>query len=233
MTGGLNQGAASTKYNWTAWVWIPSTTVDYQYGVPTKITLRTKNPGVTIVNYSDLHGDFANANVGAANGYEYYYDQDIHPVAISFTTNTATLRLINRASCSASVNDVTFTSSPTARAISAGEVDPIAANIALTCNAVLPAYTIKVSSPSGTNGDSTNGVIKSENDTIGYSLTWGDNQVASGDVQLDTTLTPATLPTQSSFQIPINVRPVSLVSSASQITSGPANSTINIELRFN
>lgn len=136
--------------------------------------------------------------------------------------------------CSASVNDVTFPGTPTPSAIAAGTVTPQTATVSVTCDDILPKYTVKVSSPNGTQGGATDGVIKSNNPTVGYRLSWKEGQVANAgsNIQLDSVLTPATLPTQSTFTLPISVKPVALVPQGS-ITAGPANSAVKIDLTFN
>lgn len=232
-TGGLNQGAASEKYNWLAWVYIPRSVITYQYGSPVNFRLREKKVGLTIVNYSDFHGDFLNANVGAADGYEVYHPEDIYPIPISYSRNTDTLRLINMATCNASVNDVTFPGQVSASAIAAGTEPSQRLNIDIGCDGVLPKYTISVSSLNGTFGDPQNGIIKSNNPTIGYRLDWSDSQVATGNVQLDMPLTPANTPTSQNFSVPISVTPVSLVGTIAGIQAGESNSSVKIDLIFN
>lgn len=55
---------------------------------------------------------------------------------------------------------------------------------------------------------------------------------ANTNIQLDTPLTPASAPSAGTFTLPINVRPVGLVSQ-SEIKAGPANSAIQVDLTFN
>lgn len=145
-----------------------------------------------------------------------------------------TISVIYTPSCSASVNDVVFPGSPTASAIVAGTVTPQTATVNVSCNDILPKYTVKVSSPNGTQGNATDGVIKSNNASVGYRLSWKEGQVASvgSNIQLDSVLTPATQPTTNTFNLPISVKPVALVPLAN-VTAGPASSAIKIDLTFN
>lgn len=145
-----------------------------------------------------------------------------------------TITLVYIPTCSASVNDVVFPGSPTASAIAAGTVTPQTATVNVSCNDILPKYTVKVSSPNGTQGNATDGVIKSNNASVGYRLSWKEGQVASvgSNIQLDSVLTPATQPTTNTFNVPISVKPVALVPLAN-VTAGPANSAIKIDLTFN
>lgn len=135
--------------------------------------------------------------------------------------------------CSASVDDVPFPGAPTASAIVARSVTPRTATVRVECDDILPKYTVKVSSPKGTHNAS-DGIIRSDNATVGYQLTWDNGQVAAAgsNVQLDSVLTPATLPSASTFTLPINVRPVGLVPQ-DDITAGQANSAIRVDLTFN
>jgi len=129
---------------------------------------------------------------------------------------------------------VAFPGAPTASAIVAGTVTPQTATVTVSCDDILPKYTVKVSSPNGTQGNATDGVIKSNNASVGYRLSWKEGQVASAgsNIQLDSVLTPATQPTANTFKLPISVKPVALVPQA-DVTAGPANSAIRIDLAFN
>lgn len=145
-----------------------------------------------------------------------------------------TITLVYTPTCSASVNDVAFPGAPTASAIVAGTITPQTATVTVSCDDILPKYTVKVSSPNGTQGNATDGVIKSNNASVGYRLSWKEGQVASvgSNIQLDSVLTPATQPTTNTFNVPISVKPVALVPLAN-VTAGPANSAIKIDLTFN
>ncbi|MEG0210543.1 hypothetical protein [Hafnia sp.] len=170
-----------------------------------------------------------------ANAVVYYgFGWNAHSTPPSFVFTTSRIKLINNATCSASVNNVTFPGTLTSSAIVAGTVTPQTATVNVSCNDILPKYTVRVSSPHGTHGNARDGVIKSNNATIGYRLSWKEGQVATAgsNIQLDSVLTPKVLPVQNSFTLPISVRPLALVPQAN-VKAGSANSAIKIDLTFN
>ncbi|MGU9537363.1 fimbrial protein, partial [Proteus mirabilis] len=62
--------------------------------------------------------------------------------------------------------------------------------------------------------DVANGIINNKlNSTVGYQLKWGDSPVKPVDTAITingSTTTPTNKPTQESFTIPIQVKPVAL-----------------------
>ncbi|EKG5019305.1 hypothetical protein U8296_004465 [Salmonella enterica] len=191
-----------------------------------QLRLNKKVPGrITFNPFFFMRNDF----VSQIGGYPNTLQSE--SVAVSGIKN---ITLVYTPTCSASVDDVTFPGTPAARAIAAGTVTPRTAAVRVTCDDILPKYTIKVSSPKGTHGNPADGVIRSDNATVGYRLTWDKDQVAAANsnVQLNSVLTPVNTPSTSTFTLPINVRPVGLVS-LDNIEAGPASSAIQIDLTFN
>lgn len=189
---------------------------------PITITLKNKKPGVTIVDFGSMF-----KKLYSFYGWSYFWEPSNVTLSIP-----APLKITYVASCKASLENIAFPGSPTASDIIKG-VSPQKGNIRIDCDGALPSYTIKISSPKGSHGSPINGIINSDNTTVGYQLTWADNQISTGNVQLDSILRPTRLPTNASFVIPINVRPVSLVNNIKDIISGPANSTLRVDLKFN
>ncbi|EKS6154157.1 hypothetical protein QCB07_002272 [Salmonella enterica] len=162
------------------------------------------------------------------------YTWSLKPVAANVVNHARELILTYTPTCSASVNNVDF-GIRTVDELNNGV--RMQANVNISCNDILPAYSIKISSDVGM---SKNGIINSENSTLGYRLTWGDLtdaglSVSNQPVILDSvvTLINGRRPSTESFNIPLNIEPVSIASSGVDISPGSANSRINIELKFN
>lgn len=159
--------------------------------------------------------------------------------ATSFTSDTGgdltsnIYMTVNMPTCTTSVNDPNF-NSVNQHDIENGSVTTKTINIILTCSGLLTSYTIKLSSSKGIYGQNDDGIIKGDNSTVGYHLTWADATVSnkSSSVNLNTTLTPNTPPSTESFNIPINIKPVA-ISASGKVSSGPANSSLNVSLLFN
>lgn len=137
--------------------------------------------------------------------------------------------------CSASVNNVDF-GSRTVDEIKKGMEETV--NIEISCNDILPKYSINISSDFG----GSNSTINSGNSTLGYQLTWGD--LSKSGLSADKNNTPVILgmsvspdngkrPGDSSFNIPLLIKPVPLRGSFADILPGRADSRININLQFN
>ncbi|AKJ43588.1 fimbrial protein [Pragia fontium] len=140
--------------------------------------------------------------------------------------------LINKVSCSVAVNDVSF-GTQTVGALKSGTIADKSINIDFSCNGVLPAYTLSFSGQDGLS-DATKGIIKvKDNTSIGYQFKWGDNTVTDKDSAVtvnDSQISPATLPKDQNFTVPILVKPVLL--SASPIP-GNANTALIIKVTLN
>ncbi|EAR9301724.1 hypothetical protein KHA76_003628 [Salmonella enterica subsp. houtenae serovar 44:z36,[z38]:-] len=191
-----------------------------------KLLLNKKIPGRTKINpLFFIRNDF----VSLIGGYPDSLQSEF--VAISGVKD---IDLVYTPSCSARLENVVFPEQ-TSSAIQSGTVTPQQASINVSCDDILPKYTVKISSPRGIPDDKTptDGIIKSDNPSVGYRLTWGDNQVGTGNVALNSALTPARLPSTSNFSLPIDIRPVSLVPKVEDIISGPSGSSIQVDLTFN
>lgn len=195
------------------------------------IVLKRKRPGLTEVSISDLLGNGLTNNILTA-----YNEYDRHNGSepgngITFDDNKK-LRLIYRPTCSASVNNVDF------GVLNVGDIlkgVTKQAAIDINCNDLLLAYSIKVTSDAGSDDN----VIRSENNTVGYRLNWGDlnntglePSLSSKAIELNNTLDNRNDPTSTRFSIPINITPVSRLSLGNDIKPGKADSVINIELQF-
>lgn len=192
--------------------------------------LERKMPGVTEISIQDVLGPGLHSQIFSAYNLFDWYNESENGSNIS--VNPRKLRLIYRPTCSASVNNVDFgklnvsdiTKGVTKKAI-----------VDIDCNDLLLAYSIKISPGTGTD----NNVIFSDNDTVGYRLTWGDlsqsglstslsNQLIAFNSELDN----GSKPLDTRFSIPINITPVSRLPYGEDIKPGKADSVINIELKF-
>lgn len=155
------------------------------------------------------------------------YPRTLHNEDANVTGLKRSITLINTPACSAKVNDVNFGDAVSQAAVQSASLSGLA-TVQVSCEAILPSYTITLSSVNGS-ASSAEDIINSVNPTIGYRLAF-----QSGDtLKLNTALTPGSLPQKSDFTIPITVVPVSLVNDAKNIQPGSANSSISIELKFN
>ncbi|HFG4856836.1 TPA: hypothetical protein ACXZX6_000984 [Salmonella enterica] len=195
------------------------------------IVLKRKRPGLTEISISDLLGSgFTNNILTAYNNYDWHNGSEPGN-GITFDDNKK-LRLIYRPTCSASVNNVDF------GVLNVGDIlkgVTKQAVIDINCNDLLLAYSIKVTSDAGSDDN----VIRSENNTIGYRLNWGDlnntgldPSLSSKAIELNNKLDNRNDPTSTRFSIPINITPVSRLSFGNDIKPGKADSVINIELQF-
>lgn len=138
------------------------------------------------------------------------------------------IKLIYKATCKASVDDVDF---------GRQFVDSISLlektiNIKIQCHEILPSYKITVGSKYGI--ETTNpGHIKSNNDNIGFELTWDDNQVKTkGEHVSFGEKISAKKPTSQNLTIPIKVKPV-LYGNSGNAKLGKINAVVNIDLTYN
>lgn len=208
----------------------PATSGGYQpQPLNESFVLTNKKIGRTIVNIGNMTRNFAEV---WTHGWTYTNAPEREMDAIVVNNVGSFLTLINIPTCTASVNNVNF-NSVIPSDIKNGNVTTKTSDITLTCNGILPSYTIKLSSPKGIDGQATDGVIKSDNSTIGYHLTWGNNRIANaGDsVNLNTTLTPKQSPSQASFHIAVKIKPIG-INASGRISPGTANSSLNINLKF-
>lgn len=195
------------------------------------IELIKKRPGATDISIFDLLGSGLKDNMYSAfNGYDNLNIKE-RGEGITFGDKT-TLRLIYRPTCSASVNNVDFGNLNVSDIINGVTKQ---AYVDIDCNDLLLAYSIKVTSG---NGSDDNGIF-SENDTVGYRLTWGDlkntgleSSLSGKAIELNNELDNKSDPKYTRFSIPINITPVSRLSFGNDIKPGKADSVINIELKF-
>ncbi|ECN9266962.1 fimbrial protein [Salmonella enterica subsp. enterica serovar Typhimurium] len=184
------------------------------------ITLQKKTPGVTVVDLTSLTNNFSDIYSTWGS-----YDWNIKKETFTLRTFPSTLTLIYTPTCSAEVNDVEFgTLSPLQ--IKDNSVAAQKANINISCNDILPKYSVSFSSPNGVMPDKT--TIQSDNPTIGYRLFWGDKG-SMGTIKLEEVHEKNT--NSQNVTIPVDITPVSLTSG--NITPGKANSAIIINLKFN
>ncbi|EME7695730.1 hypothetical protein VZ957_004538 [Salmonella enterica] len=196
---------------------------------PHAFTLQSKNfIGKKIINLDSITNGFQNISTTWGE-----YAWNLKPTAANVSNYARQLILTYTPTCSASVNNVAF-GSRTVNELNSGI--KMQANVNISCNDILPTYSIKVSSDVG----ATNNILKSDNSTVGYSLTWGNTSeaglsVSNQPVVLDRviTLPYGRRPSRQSFDIPLIIAPVSTALPGADITPGPANSRINIELKFN
>ncbi|MEX9949325.1 fimbrial protein [Providencia sp. wls1914] len=151
--------------------------------------------------------------------------------SVAFSAPTS-MTLVNNASCAVSVNDVDF-GNQTASSVNAKSVAGKTINVAFTCNAVLPAYTLSFSGKDGVN-NAANGIINvKSNPSVGYQFTWGNSAfkpVNSAVVINGAAIAPNTKPTTANFTIPITVKPVPLTT---QTAVGAANTALTINVKLN
>lgn len=150
---------------------------------------------------------------------------------VAFSAPTS-MTLINNASCAVSVNDVAF-GEQTASSVRANSIAAKTINIAFTCNAVLPAYTLSFSGRDGVNNATTGIINVKDNSSVGYQFTWGNNTVKpinSAVVINGTAIAPNSKPTTNNFTIPVTVKPVAL---STQPIPGLANTALTINVKLN
>ncbi|MHC9060965.1 hypothetical protein [Pantoea sp. y20] len=184
-------------------------------------------PGKTIIPLSDLFS--AQAHTAGVGGFSHARKDE--SVVVSYSTPTITL--IYRPSCSAKVNDIAF-GVQTVDSIKKGNAEKEAL-IEVSCEAILPAYSITLNSSKGIN-DVKKGIIKSAHNNIGYQLSWGKgdgSQVGAlgTAVELGVPLSPDTKPIKNNFTIPLKVKPM-VLKNTQGVTSGNADSDITITLEF-
>lgn len=192
------------------------------------LVLKSKRPGLTVVKLSDIFGTGINNNILTAyNNFSLHLGRESGNIGFGRDT----LRLIYRPTCSASVNNVDFGN------LNVSDIGGVTkqAYVDINCNDLLLAYSIKVTSGKGSDD---NGIF-SENDTVGYRLTWGDlngtglePSLSDKQIELNNELDNRNDPTNTRFSIPINITPVSRLSFGNDIKPGKADSVINIELQF-
>lgn len=175
-------------------------------------------PGVTIVNTSFLRpANFASMLNGDP--------KTVERENITFNMPDQ-IKLIYKATCKASVNDVDFLEQYTDN-FNNLEKD---ITIRIDCHETLPSYKISLSSDYGV-AESNSGYIKSNNDMVGFELKWGDDQVkAKGEaVSFGETIT-AKNPTSPNLTIPIKVKPVLF---GDKIKQGDVEAAVTIKLTYN
>lgn len=192
------------------------------------LVLKRKRPGLTVVRLSHIFGTGISNNILTAyNNFSLHLGRESGNIGFGRDE----LRLIYRPTCSASVNNVDFGN------LNVSDINRVTkqAYVDIDCNDLLLAYSIKISSVKG----SDNNGIFSENDTVGYRLTWGDlngtglePSLSDKQIELNNELYNRNDPTNTSFRIPINITPVSRLSFGNDIKPGKADSVINIELQF-
>lgn len=143
------------------------------------------------------------------------------------------LKLIYKATCRASVNDVDF-GEQHVEDIMMGKIEQLI-KIDINCHETLPSYTISVTPDNGIE-DSSIGTIKTaDNPTVGYQLSWGDDKVAknSSAVSFGQTIIPRKRPDSPDFTIPIRVAPKLFTNNMDKINAGNATASITIQLTYN
>lgn len=153
------------------------------------------------------------------------YPETLQNEMANVTGIKRSMTLVYTPACSASVNDVDFGNAVSMDSIQNASLSQTA-TVYISCEDILPAYTIKLSSPEGVYDNQT---IKSVNTTVGYRLSFENN----ANLELNNELLNVVVPSAPIFEIPIVVQPVSLVGNAGNIQPGSANSSISIELKFN
>ncbi|MGL5456661.1 MAG: hypothetical protein ACRDB3_17465 [Citrobacter telavivensis] len=191
--------------------------------------LERKRPGLTEISINDILGKHIQSNI--LSSYNFFEINNASEKAIVSVSGN-TLQLIYRPTCSASVNNVDFGNLNVSDIINGVTKQ---AYVDIDCNDLLLAYSIKVTSG---NGSDDNGIF-SENDTVGYRLTWGDlkntgleSSLSGKAIELNNELDNKSDPKYTRFSIPINITPVSRLSFGNDIKPGKADSVINIELKF-
>lgn len=192
--------------------------------------LEKKMPGETVISIQDVLGSGLHGRMFSAyNLFDWYNEQED---GSNISVSSRKLKLIYRPTCSASVNNVDFGN------INVGEIIngvTKQAVVDIDCNDLLLAYSINISSNTGTDKN----VIFSDNATVGYSLTWGDlsqsglnTSLSNQPIELNSELNNGNKPLNTRFSIPINITPVSRLPFGKDIKPGKADSVINIELKF-
>lgn len=194
-------------------------------------TLKEKWPGETIIKIEDVLGPgFSNHIYSAYNKYSWHNEKE----SATITVTSPVLKVIYKPTCSVSVNDIDF-GTLTVDEILKGVSKSAIVNV--NCNDILLNYDITISSDKGIASEP--GVILSDNDTVGYHLTWGDLSQSglpndsNKDINLGASLTSLGSPASPQFNIPINVKPISRALQGNDIKPGESNSRINIKMKFN
>ncbi|EBT2497846.1 hypothetical protein CJE50_23395 [Salmonella enterica] len=192
--------------------------------------LERKMPGVTEISIEDVLGaGFRGKIYTAYNKYPWHNEPEN---GSNITVSPKKLRLIYKPTCSASVNNVDFGKLNVSDIIHGVKKQAV---VDINCDDLLLAYSIKVTSEAG----SDNNIIFSGNDTVGYSLTWGDlsqsgltTSLSNQPIELNSELNNGSKPSGATFSIPINITPVSRLLLGEDIKPGKSDSMINIELKF-
>ncbi len=186
-----------------------------------------KKPGIT---YADTNFIFPSKQFYSIQGQD-FSTLERETVNISIPDR---IKIIYRASCSASVNDVDFGRQKSTEIFN-NKIAPKQIKIQLECQPLTPHYTVSLIPENGVH-ETLKGVIKTaDNDTVGYKLTWADNtlQQANNAVEFNRVLMPTSIPEVEKTIIPIDIHPVALVNRMDQIKSGAATTTITIKLTYN
>lgn len=168
----------------------------------------------------------------AGFSFPFYADATSFASNVTGGTVTSNLSMTVKASCSATVGDITF-GDQAAGDIKKGTVADKVMSLAIACDTTMANYTLTFTAADGVK-DVANGIINTElNSTVGYQLRWGDSTVKPLDTAITvngTAITPTNKPTTESFTIPIKVKPVAL---GEIVSPGAANTALNIKLTFN
>ncbi|MDH2371865.1 fimbrial protein [Providencia rettgeri] len=181
-------------------------------------------PGKTIVNPTYMLTRNFYSRIGENS-------RTLQKETVAFSAPTS-MTLVNNASCAVSVNDVAF-GNQTASDIRAKSVAGKTSNIAFTCNAILPAYTLSFSGKDGVNNAASGIINVKDNSSIGYQFTWGNSAVKpvnSAVLINGTAITPNSKPTTNNFTIPLTVKPVAL---STQPLPGQVNTALTINVKLN
>lgn len=222
----LSQDNSTNASSVTPSVWSENMGITDSTGMGVRL-IKPPKPGVTLVNPGFM---FSGNYYSILGGYKSTLEKE--NVTIIMPNQ---LKLVYKATCRASVHDIDFETQHAETILEFSEGIEKIININLNCHETLPSYTITIIPDNGV-ADESIGTIKTiDNPTIGYRLTWDNNEVAKAGsaVSFGKPIIPRKRPSSPYFSIPIKVNPIAFVKSYNEVQTGPATATITIKLTYN